>query len=106
MILNGSRSYLQRLPRTWSSPSTTGTTCATCSIRRTLYRKGTDVEKIKDVMLERLEAKGAKFPAEHNVGHMYEAEQTLKAFYEDLDPTNTFNPGIGKTKKSRPVPFT
>lgn len=71
-----------------------------------LYRKGTDVEKIKDVMLERLEAKGAKFPAEHNVGHMYEAEQTLKAFYEDLDPTNTFNPGIGKTKKSRPVPFT
>lgn len=33
------------------------------------------------------------------VGHIYEAEPQLKAFYEQLDPTNTFNPGIGKTGK-------
>ena len=57
-------------------------------------------------MLERLDAKGAKYPAEHNVGHMYEAEANLKAFYEKLDPTNTFNPGIGKTAKTRRVLFT
>ena len=57
-------------------------------------------------MLEFLDAKGAKYPAEHNVGHMYEADSTLKDFYESLDPTNTFNPGIGKTSKRRRVEFT
>ena len=30
---------------------------------------------------------------------MYEAEKNLKSFYKTLDPTNTFNPGIGKTSK-------
>ncbi len=43
--------------------------------------------------------RGAKYPAEHNVGHMYEAEECLKQFYRDLDPTNTFNPGIGQTSR-------
>ena len=57
-------------------------------------------------MLARLDEKGAKYPAEHNVGHMYEAEQTLKAFYDQLDPTNTFNPGIGKTTRKRRVLLT
>ncbi|MEM7013900.1 MAG: D-lactate dehydrogenase [Verrucomicrobiota bacterium] len=71
-----------------------------------IFKKGTDIKAIKAKMLERLDAKGAKYPAEHNVGHMYEAEQTLKEFYEELDPTNTFNPGIGKTKKTRRVMFT
>ncbi len=71
-----------------------------------VFRKGADLKKIKTMMLERLAEKGAKFPAEHNVGHMYEAEQTLREFYESLDPTNTFNPGIGKTGKSKPVLFT
>ena len=52
-------------------------------------------------MLERLEARGAKFPAEHNVGHLYEAEPVVKDFHRQLDPTNTFNPGIGKTSKRR-----
>jgi len=66
-----------------------------------IFRKGTDLAAIKKQMLARLEAKGAKFPAEHNVGHMYEAEPVLKAFYQQLDPTNTFNPGIGKTEKRR-----
>ena len=67
-----------------------------------VFRKGTDVQRIKEMMLERLKAKGAKYPAEHNVGHMYEADPVLKSFYEELDPTNTFNPGIGKTRKTRP----
>ncbi|MEM7801411.1 MAG: D-lactate dehydrogenase [Chloroflexota bacterium] len=71
-----------------------------------IFKKGTDIEAMKKMMLERLDAKGAKYPAEHNVGHMYEAEETLKAFYAALDPTNTFNPGIGKTAKKRRVMFT
>lgn len=71
-----------------------------------IFKKGTDIEAVKARMLARLDEKGAKYPAEHNVGHMYEAEQTLKAFYEQLDPTNTFNPGIGKTTKKRRVLLT
>lgn len=71
-----------------------------------IFRKGTDTEAMKKKMLEFLDAKGAKYPAEHNVGHMYEADSTLEDFYESLDPTNTFNPGIGKTSKRRRVEFT
>lgn len=66
-----------------------------------IFKKGTDIKAMKAKLLEMLDAKGAKYPAEHNVGHMYEAEQTLRAFYDKLDPTNTFNPGIGKTGKAR-----
>ena len=66
-----------------------------------VYRKEADLERIKTLMLERLEARGAKFPAEHNVGHLYEAEPVVKDFHRQLDPTNTFNPGIGKTSKRR-----
>ena len=71
-----------------------------------IFKKGTDIAKIKKKMLDRLDAKGAKYPAEHNVGHVYEADETLRKFYEELDPTNTFNPGIGKTGKTRRVLFT
>ena len=66
-----------------------------------IFKKGADLKKIKQLMLERLDSKGAKYPAEHNVGHMYQADDTLKKFYQELDPTNTFNPGIGKTSKAR-----
>ena len=45
--------------------------------------------------------RGAKFPAEHNVGHKYHAEDTLKKFYGALDPTNTFNAGVGKMSKKK-----
>ena len=69
-----------------------------------VFRKGTDLDRMKTLMLQRLESRGAKFPAEHNVGHLYEAEQVVKDFHQGLDPTNTFNPGIGKTSKSRQSP--
>ncbi len=66
-----------------------------------ILKKGTDAAKIKAQMLSLLNSRGAKYPAEHNVGHLYEAESDLKAFYQALDPTNTFNPGIGKMEKSK-----
>jgi D-lactate dehydrogenase len=50
-------------------------------------------------MLELLDDRGAEYPAEHNVGHMYEAKPQLADFYKQLDPCNCFNPGIGKTSK-------
>jgi len=52
-------------------------------------------------MLSLLDRRGAEYPAEHNVGHLYEAKPQLRAFYECLDPTNSFNPGIGKTSKQQ-----
>jgi D-lactate dehydrogenase len=52
-------------------------------------------------MLKLLDKRGAQYPAEHNVGHLYEAKLTLKKFYKALDPTNSFNPGIGKTTKKK-----
>ena len=64
-------------------------------------RKGSNPELVKKQLLKKLEKTGAKYPAEHNVGHTYEAEKNLKIFYKKLDPTNTFNPGIGKTSKEK-----
>jgi D-lactate dehydrogenase len=66
-----------------------------------ILKEGADPKAVKKAMLKLLDEKGAKYPAEHNVGHLYEAEQDLKAFYKSLDPTNTFNPGIGHTDKKR-----
>lgn len=60
-------------------------------------KKGEDCEAIKHDILALLKSRGAEYPAEHNVGHLYEAAESLKAFYRVLDPTNSFNPGIGKT---------
>ncbi|CAA6827058.1 MAG: D-Lactate dehydrogenase (EC [uncultured Thiotrichaceae bacterium] len=61
-----------------------------------ILKKGADPVAVKKAMLELLDSRGAKYPAEHNVGHLYEAENDLQEFYRELDPTNTFNPGIGK----------
>ncbi len=66
-------------------------------------RKGADPKAIKQKMLALLDTRGAEYPAEHNVGHLYDAKPELAAFYEKLDPTNSFNPGIGKTSKQRRV---
>ncbi len=56
---------------------------------------------LKTQMLEILQARGAEYPAEHNVGHLYQAKPQLAAFYRQLDPTNSFNSGIGKTSKQK-----
>ena len=64
-----------------------------------ILKKGADAKAVKKAMLKVLDARGAKYPAEHNVGHLYEAESSLRDFYQQLDPTNTFNPGIGKMDK-------
>ncbi|MEM9358493.1 MAG: D-lactate dehydrogenase [Pseudomonadota bacterium] len=67
-------------------------------------RKGADPKLVKARMLELLDQRGAEYPAEHNVGHLYEAKPALAKFYEDLDPTNSFNPGLGKTSKQKRMP--
>lgn len=66
-----------------------------------IVKKGVDAHALKEQMLALLEARGAEYPAEHNVGHLYQAKPQLADFYRQLDPTNTFNPGIGKTSKQK-----
>ncbi|ORM80601.1 D-lactate dehydrogenase [Pantoea deleyi] len=66
-----------------------------------IVKKGVDVPALKAQMLAILQARGAEYPAEHNVGHLYQAKPQLAAFYRQLDPTNSFNPGIGKTSKQK-----
>jgi D-lactate dehydrogenase len=66
-----------------------------------LVKKGADPEVIKHRLLELIDARGAEYPAEHNVGHLYRAKPALAAHYRNLDPTNHFSPGLGKTSRTR-----
>ena len=66
-----------------------------------VVKAGVDPEDVKRRMMELLDDIGAKYPAEHNVGHLYCAEHDHAAFYRALDPTNTFNAGVGKMSKRR-----
>jgi D-lactate dehydrogenase len=62
-----------------------------------LVRRAADVESVRERLKQWLDGRRARYPAEHNVGHSYRATADLAAFYRRLDPTNTFNPGIGGT---------
>ena len=64
-----------------------------------IVKKGVDTKLLKEKLLKSFDARGAEYPAEHNVGHEYFAKPSLSNFYKELDPTNGFNPGIGKTSK-------
>ncbi|MDA8572799.1 D-lactate dehydrogenase [Flavobacteriaceae bacterium] len=64
-----------------------------------ILKKGVDAKSLKEKLLKTYDARGAEYPAEHNVGHEYFAKPVLSEFYKKLDPTNGFNPGIGKTSK-------
>ena len=66
-----------------------------------ILKKGTDVKKVKSEILRKLNNIGAKYPAEHNVGHFYKAEKDQSEFFIQLDPTNTFNSGVGKLSKNK-----
>jgi len=64
-------------------------------------RKGSDPAALKEQLLAHMAERGIEYPAEHNVGHMYAAKPALVAFYRELDPTNSFNSGIGRTSKKK-----
>ena len=66
-----------------------------------IVSKGVDVAALKQAMLEILDRRGARYPAEHNVGHLYQAGTAQAKFFRALDPTNSMNPGIGKMSKRR-----
>lgn len=66
-----------------------------------LIKKGYNPLAIEHEMWALLDDRGAEYPAEHNVGHLYLAKPVLKEFYQSLDPQNCFNPGIGQTSKQK-----
>ncbi|WP_152630433.1 D-lactate dehydrogenase [Acinetobacter ursingii] len=64
-----------------------------------IVKKGVDPLAMEHQMWTLLDARRAEYPAEHNVGHLYIAKPALANFYQKLDPTNSFNVGIGHTSK-------
>jgi D-lactate dehydrogenase len=63
--------------------------------------KGGDCVALEHDLLAIQDRRGAEYPAEHNVGHLYRAKPQLVEFYRTLDPCNHFNPGIGQTSKRK-----
>ena len=64
-----------------------------------IVKKGVDTKQLKRELLKYYDSRGTEYPAEHNVGHEYKAKSILLEFYKALDPTNSFNPGIGQSSK-------
>lgn len=65
-----------------------------------LLKTGHDPVTFEHSMLALLDKRGAEYPAEHNVGHLYPAKPALERHYRELDPTNSLNPGIGQTSRN------
>jgi D-lactate dehydrogenase len=64
-----------------------------------IIRKGINWLAIERAILKLVDERRARYPAEHNVGHLYHANEVVEAHYRSLDPCNCFNPGIGQTSK-------
>lgn len=64
-----------------------------------IVKKGHDCLALEHAMWRLLDRRGAEYPAEHNVGHLYPAKPALRHHYRQLDPCNCFNPGIGQDSR-------
>ncbi|WP_236775545.1 D-lactate dehydrogenase [Agrobacterium tumefaciens] len=60
---------------------------------------GNDWLEVEHELLGHLAQRGAKYPAEHNFGHLYEAPADVIDHYRSLDPCNCFNPGVGQASQ-------
>lgn len=64
-----------------------------------IVKKGRSAADLEHALLELMDRRGAEYPAEHNVGHLYRAKPALAEHYRRLDPCNALNPGIGMTSR-------
>lgn len=64
-----------------------------------IVKSGVDWLEMEHEILKLAERRNARYPAEHNFGHLYHADEVVRSHYRDLDPCNCFNPGIGHTSK-------
>ncbi|MGO1225519.1 MULTISPECIES: D-lactate dehydrogenase [unclassified Brachybacterium] len=60
-------------------------------------RKGVDPVALKKTMTALLESRGAAVPAEHNFGRIYPAPEPMIEHFQQLDPLNMFNAGVGES---------
>jgi len=60
-------------------------------------KKGADPVALKQEMTALLEDRGAAVPAEHNYGRIYPAPESMTEHFQQLDPLNMFNAGVGQT---------
>ena len=60
-------------------------------------KKGVDPVALKQEMTALLEDRGAAVPAEHNYGRLYPAPAPMVEHFQQLDPLNMFNAGVGET---------
>jgi len=65
-----------------------------------ILRAHADPSAFEHALLAFIDTRGAEYPAEHNVGRLYRAKPQLAQFYRELDPTNSFNAGIGMTSSA------
>jgi D-lactate dehydrogenase, membrane binding len=59
-----------------------------------IVRKGHDELELEHRIWKLLDARGAEYPAEHNVGHLYRAKPALIDLYRSLDPCTTAEKGL------------
>ncbi|GAA4528902.1 D-lactate dehydrogenase [Brachybacterium paraconglomeratum] len=60
-------------------------------------KKGVDPVALKKEMTALLVDRGAAVPAEHNFGRIYPAPEPMIQHFQQLDPLNMFNAGVGET---------
>lgn len=60
-----------------------------------------DGDMVEAIFKDYFAKRGAMYPAEHNFGHTYSTPDTVQDFYRSLDPTNSFNAGVGKMSKNK-----
>lgn len=66
-----------------------------------VVKKGEDPMAVEHSMWSVLDRRGARYPAEHNVGHLYNAPPSMQAHYRHLDPCNCMNSGIGRLTRRK-----
>ncbi len=66
-----------------------------------LLHAGCDPDRFEHELMALLDERGAEYPAEHNVGHLYPAKPALEAHYRALDPGNRVNAGVGQTSRHK-----
>lgn len=64
-------------------------------------KKGVDPVALKKTMTKLLEDRGAAVPAEHNYGRIYPAPAPMTEHFQELDPLNMFNAGVGETSAKK-----
>jgi len=66
------------------------------------YARGVDVHKEKNKLKHVVESEcGGKLPAEHGHGTEYIAPEETKNRWQEMDPSNSMNPGIGGLKTTK-----